>query len=295
MQILQELDKLKGPHVDDPKLEYTYEDLLDKIDTALEEIEPDRARPFDHDDPEKTEYDVTDYPRKPPFFDDEPNLRENEPVNPRPSSPGVPNGDPYKNPVTIGGKIGDKTRIDAEDNNVELGGGLGFQSGNSKIEINDNITGGSTSVEQDVIAGTDADDPLQQMVDKIGRAESKQSPEESFEDMKERIKNISDFENLDPDRLRELADVAEKVHEDPQSLSTSDFEKLLTRLNPSLVDWAAGKRELSNQLNENQIVQEIQGALQRARKKSDGNIDMLQTFHKEVSDSLFEPDTQKDE
>ena len=284
MQILQELDKLKGPHVDNPKLEYTYEDLVDKIHTALEEIKP-------NNDPSKhpSEYDTTDYPKNSPFFTDEPNLRENDPVNPRPTSPGVPNGDPYKNPVTVG----DETELRDGGFRFESGGSVDLQSGNSKIQINDDITGGSTAVEQDVVSGTDPNDPLQQMVNDIG--ESKQTAEESFEDMKERVQNISDFENLDPDRLRELADVAEKVHEDPQSLSTSDFEKLLTRLNPSLVDWAAGKKKLSNKLNENQIVQEIQGALQRARKNSDGNIDMLQTFQQEVSDSLFDVNTQVDE
>lgn len=117
--------------------------------------------------------------------------------------------------------------------------------------------------------------------------------EESFEDLKENVENFT-ATDLDPDRLRELANVAEQFDGDsssvdPLDMSDDEFGKILSRLQPNLIDWATGKKEnLVKSLDQTEIASEIQNALQRAQQESDGNIDMLRSFQKYVKDSIFD-------
>lgn len=122
---------------------------------------------------------------------------------------------------------------------------------------------------------------------------------ESFDDLRENIQNVT-AEDFDPERLRELADIAEAAEEsddvDPRDMSDGDFEKLLSRLRPNLVDWAAGKKEnLVEKLDQTEIASEIQNALRRAQQESDGNIDMLRSFQQHVSDSIFDTSLKMDD
>jgi hypothetical protein len=122
---------------------------------------------------------------------------------------------------------------------------------------------------------------------------------ESFDDLRENIQNVT-AEDFDPERLRELADIAEAAEEsddvDPRDMSDGDFEKLLSRLRPNLVDWAAGKKEnLVEKLDQTEIASEIQNALHRAQQESDGNIDMLRSFQRHVSDSIFDTSRNMDD
>lgn len=115
---------------------------------------------------------------------------------------------------------------------------------------------------------------------------------ESFNELRENIQNVT-AEDFDPERLRELADIAEAAEEsddiDPRNMSDGDFEKLLSRLRPNLVDWATGKKEnVVESFDQTDIVSEIRNALHRAQQESDGNIDMLRSFQQHVSDSIFD-------
>jgi hypothetical protein len=122
---------------------------------------------------------------------------------------------------------------------------------------------------------------------------------ESFDELRENIQNVT-AEDFNPERLRELADIAEAAEEsddvDPRDMSNGDFEKLLSRLRPNLVDWAAGKKEnLVEKLDQTEIASEIRNALHRAQQESDGNIDMLRSFQQHVSDSIFDTSLKMDD
>lgn len=265
MQILQELDILRGPHVSDPKLEYIYEDLLDKVEAALAEIDS-VGRTFDGPRGNTPLEDLTDHIQGARRKADEdrhsglnsPGARRNPSRNQPSRSPSVldnsfgsPFGQAYSRQQEENSNIGEAEFDPSEDMN---------KSG---------MTGG--------------DETHHAMRD---------GSNESYEEMKERLSSIADLENFDPDRLRQLADVAEKVSEgeeiDPRDMSDSEFEKLLSRLRPNLVDWATGKASIANNLNKNSVVREIQNALERAQEDSEGNIDLLRTFQQEVKDSLFD-------
>lgn len=123
--------------------------------------------------------------------------------------------------------------------------------------------------------------------------------EESFAELKEGIRDVT-AEDFNPERLRELADVAEKKEEgvkiDPRRMSDGEFQTLLARLNPVLVDWATGKKEnMVERLDQTEIASQIQNALRRAQQESDGNIDMLRSFQKHVSDSIFDTSRNMDD
>jgi hypothetical protein len=122
---------------------------------------------------------------------------------------------------------------------------------------------------------------------------------ESFEDLKKKVESFT-ATDLDPDRLRELADVAEQFDEgssvDPRDMSDDEFGKLLSRLRPNLVDWAAGKKEdFVEKLDQSEIANEIRNAIHRAQQESDGNIDMLRSFQEHVSDSIFDTSRNMDD
>jgi len=122
---------------------------------------------------------------------------------------------------------------------------------------------------------------------------------ESFEDLKKKVESFT-ATDLDPDRLRELADVAEQFDEgssvDPRDMSDDEFGKLLSRLRPNLVDWAAGKKEnFVEKLDQSEIANEIRNAIRRAQQESDGNIDMLRSFQQHVSDSIFDTSLKMDD
>lgn len=122
---------------------------------------------------------------------------------------------------------------------------------------------------------------------------------ESFDELRENIQNVT-AGDFDPQRLRKLADIAEAAEEsddiDPRNMSDGDFEKLLSRLRPNLVDWATGKKEnIVEKFDQTEIVSEIRNALHRAQQESDGNIDMLRSFQRHVSDSIFDTSRNMDD
>jgi len=176
--------------VENPKLEYTYEDMLDKIDTALNEMEgSDWAAPY-----------------------------EDSPV-------------PSENPF-------DKDRYAHSTNRFDG-------------EFHDTGTDGLK------------DEP-------IGKFDSDR-----------------DMGQFDPNRLRELADIGEG-NLDPRDMNEDQFQELLARLRPDLVNWATGKENFEDRFDKEEVTEKIQSALLRAKADSEGTIDMLRTFHEQVSDNLFD-------
>lgn len=106
--------------------------------------------------------------------------------------------------------------------------------------------------------------------------------------------NDNIFEDFNPKkRLQELADIAEAAEQfddtNPRDISDDEFGKLLSRLQPNLIDWATGKKEdFVENLDQSEIANEIRNAIHRAQQESDGNIDMLRSFQEHVSDSIFD-------
>ena len=96
-----------------------------------------------------------------------------------------------------------------------------------------------------------------------------------------------DMGQFDPSRLRELADIGEG-NLDPRDMNEDQFQKLLARLRPDLVNWATGKENFEDRFDKEEITEKIQSALLRAKADSEGTIDMLRTFHEQVSDNLFD-------
>jgi len=189
IQILKELEV-----VENPKLEYTYEDILDKIDTALDEM---GASDFAY----------------------------------REASP-VPSEDPF-----------DKERY--------------AHSESSTMRSSDNYMPAEFHP-----IGTDGlrDQP-------IGESDP-------------------DLSQFDSDRLQELAGVGEDI--DSREMNEDEFQKLLARLRPDLVNWATGKENFEDRFDKEEVTEKIQSALLRAKADSEGTIDMLRTFHEQVSDNLFD-------
>lgn len=111
----------------------------------------------------------------------------------------------------------------------------------------------------------------------------------------------NDTEDFNPKkRFQELADIAEAAEQfddtNPRDISDDKFEKLLSRLRPNLVDWAAGKKEdFVEKLDQSEIANEIRNAIHRAQQESDGNIDMLRSFQEHVSDSIFDTSRNMDD
>lgn len=147
---------------------------------------------------------------------------------------------------------------------------------------------------QEIFAGPEENQP-----DKDEHHAQRDGSKESFEDLKKKVESFT-ATDLDPDRLRELADVAEQFDEgssvDPRDMSDDEFGKLLSRLRPNLVDWAAGKKEdFVEKLDQSEIANEIRNAIHRAQQESDGNIDMLRSFQEHVSDSIFDTSRNMDD
>ena len=94
-------------------------------------------------------------------------------------------------------------------------------------------------------------------------------------------------DDLDSARLQNLAGIGEESL-DPRDMNEDEFQKLLARLRPDLVNWATGKEGFENRVDKEEVIEEIQDALHKAKADSDGTVDMLQTFHEQVSDNLFE-------
>jgi len=259
MQVLQELDTLRGPHVDNPRLEYAYEDMLDSIDRVLDQIErEERNAPWGTGGDALSE--LQNEIRKVRERTDREREQRYGPkrnITDRPPNPSRPPNEPQ---VDLDSPFEKSGSGDFDHEHFDGEGGWGGAS--------------------------DPFDPEQQ-----DRHHAWQDgPEESFEEMKENVENVT-ASDLDPQRLRELADIAEEAEEgnlDPRDMSDDDFGKLLSRLRPNLVDWATGKSGFEQKTDKVEIANTIREALHEAQRSSDGNIDMLRTFQEHVSDSLFD-------
>ena len=102
---------------------------------------------------------------------------------------------------------------------------------------------------------------------------------------------IGDFDpdmgQFDTDRLQDLAGISGEDL-DPRDMNEDQFQKLLARLRPDLVSWATGKEGFENRFDKEEVTERIQSALHKAKSDSEGTVDMLRTFHEQVSDNLFD-------
>lgn len=267
-------DLHNGGNVSDKKLEIIYEDLLNKVDQALEELTESGSFSADGN---------LDHLN---FDQNRRNSMESKGITVSDESdedqtihhsriPGIPDA--------FDGTKEEFAKFAKNFKNVT--GKDIFDQWNASQEIFTDLENQSETNEQERSDGPVENDEHHAWQD---------GGEESFEDLKENVENFT-ATDLDPDRLRKLANVAEQSDEDssvdPLEMSDDEFGKILSRLQPNLIDWATGKKEnLVESLDQTEVASEIREALRRAQAEhaNDGNIDMLRSFQEYVKDSIFD-------
>lgn len=274
------------------KLEYIYEDLLAKTEMALDELDADR---------QSTAEDPNEVTGKTPkeelnrIIQQINEVREDsereQRYGPRPNLSATPNSSKRQGP-----------KVDFESPFSRSGSGeydpVQDVAGRGASDPFDPARNEAWKNMERQAENSDVFDPTRN-----DRHHAMQDgADESFEEMKEKVQSFT-ATDLDPDRLRELADVAEKFDKepiDPQDMSDDEFQKLLSRLRPELVDWATGEKEMKSENVDQQrdeVLRQIRKAVGNASNIAGNNAttEAFDYLQKEIGNILEENVIEPDE